>query len=181
MESVCHDFIERAQVFSSSEQASNESEPWWELDRNIIQRFFVSSRLNTSIHFGAAIVTFIIGELNYTCATKRPWHKEGNKIPKSICGNHCWYVRAIKLFLMCVWCSSQTLMLTSIIKTEVGWLRPNFLAICNPNITCTANSTQLNEDYVCLGTKLIGEWKRIGEKLEWKVNEKSELKPIPEL
>ena len=29
----------------------------------------ISSRLNTSIHFGAAIVTFIIGEFINTCAT----------------------------------------------------------------------------------------------------------------
>ena len=134
----------------------------------------VSSRLNALIHFGVAIATFIIGEFNHTCAIKKPTYKEGYKISKSIFGNHRWYVRAIKLFMMCVWCSTQTLMLTSIIKTEVGWLRPNFLAVCNPNITCTANSTKFHEDYVCLGTKLIGEWKRISGKLEWNVNEKSE-------
>ena len=121
----------------------------------------ISSRMNFVIHSIASITTFIIGEFCSTFSKKKPKNKEGKKDSKSGFGNHLWYIRAIKLVMMCSWCNSITLTLTSIIKTEVGWLRPNFLAVCNPNVTCTANSTQYNVDYECLGTELFEEWKSI--------------------
>ena len=123
----------------------------------------ISGKMNLFIHDVASIITYLIGEWNCTSDNKKARRKDGMTTPKSVVGNNSWYVRAIQLFMMSVWCSAVTMALTSIIKTQVGWLRPNFLAVCNPNVTCNANNTQLNEDYVCLGTKLFGDWKRMND------------------
>ena len=108
------------------------------------QQQSISSRLNLVIHSIASITTFIIGEFSSPSTNKKQRNKEGKTISRTGFGNHLWYIRSIKLFMMCSWCSAVTLTLTSIVKTEVGWLRPNFLAVCNPNITCTVNDTQYN-------------------------------------
>jgi hypothetical protein len=53
--------------------------------------------------------------------------------------------------LLFLWGVVATSVLTDVIKVSVGMLRPNFLAICNPNITCT-NSEEFgiyHTDYVC--------------------------------
>lgn len=42
---------------------------------------------------------------------------------------------------------------TDITKYSVGRLRPHYLTICNPNITCTNVNHYIEED-VCLGTDL---------------------------
>ena len=131
----------------------------------------VSSKWNVIINNAASIATFLLGEFNFTNKGKNDKNKEGKITPKNGFGNHLWFVRSIKLFMMCSWCSSITLTLSSIIKTEVGWLRPNFLAICNPNITCSANNTQYNEDFICLGTEFVGEWKHMNDKLNQGINQ----------
>ena len=44
-----------------------------------------------------------------------------------------------------------TSVLTDVLKVSVGMLRPNFLAICQPNVSCTSREDFgiYHTDYVC--------------------------------
>ena len=122
------------------------------------------------IHVTTVITTFIIGEtlpFNKNKSYTKQRGEDGNIFVKLYNSNHLWYVRVLKLVLLFCWCASATMVLTSIIKTVVGWPRPNFMAVCNPNITCSPNNTIFNTDYECKGTTLLGDWKRIDGK-QWK-------------
>ena len=46
-------------------------------------------------------------------------------------------------------------------ETLVGWPRPNFLAVCNPNITCILNDTKFNINYICEGHQNVIGWNRL--------------------
>ena len=112
------------------------------------------------IHLTGILSTFVIGEIT---SNRGPRKHNGGRTRHggSNFGNNLWFIRVIKLMFMCSWTSSLTTTLTSTIKTVVGRPRPNFLAVCNPNITCTPDNTQFNMDYVCQGTELFGDWKRL--------------------
>ena len=112
-----------------------------------------------------AFVTFLVLEL-FTNINDD--NKQNIKSTYGNRGQHCskgcdhkWYIRVMKLMLIWWWCIQATSTLTSIIKTVVGWPRPNFLEVCNPNISCSLNTTKYNMDYVCQGTDLFGDWKRL--------------------
>ena len=47
----------------------------------------------------------------------------------------------------------MTLFLTDIAKSTVGRLRPHFLDLCNPNVSCTSENAHVYiENYVCQAT-----------------------------
>jgi len=49
-----------------------------------------------------------------------------------------WIGPALKLILMCFTGSMANSILTDIGKHVIGWPRPNFIATCQPNVTCNA-------------------------------------------
>ena len=113
------------------------------------------------IYLTGTVSTFVIGEITSNSGSSKHNGGRTRGHGRSNFGNHMWFIRVIKLMFMCSWSSSLTSTLSSTIKTVVGRPRPNFLAVCNPNITCTPDNTQFNTDYECQGTELLGDWKRL--------------------
>ena len=117
------------------------------------------------ISLTVAFMTFLVLELSTNVNDD---NKQNVKTTYGHRGQHCskgydnkWFIRVIKLIFIWWWCITVTSTLTSIIKTVVGWPRPNFLEVCNPNISCTLNNTKYNMDFACQGTDLFGDWKRL--------------------
>ena len=104
-----------------------------------------------------SIITFVVGERFVVNDKGKSLKKDVTEQPNSPFGNHLWYIRVIKLVLMCSWSTLVTMVLTSVIKTVVGFPRPNFLEVCNPNITCASNNTNFNIDYICQGMEVHGD------------------------
>ena len=134
------------------------------------QKQTVSGGLLFLISFAGVVFTFTLGETSAASTNASRSYKkhhlgvtseDNSKRNERRFGNHLWYIRVIKIILMCWWSTAATMLVTSLIKSVVGKPRPNFLAVCNPNITCTSNNTQYNIEYVCQGTELMGNWKRL--------------------
>ena len=110
------------------------------------------------INFIVSITLFTIGEKVFsrqalgTCEEKvKKWN---NLLTILRSSNKLWYMRTLKLFISLTWCLCSTIMVTAVIKTTVGSLRPYFLSVCEPNITClTNNHTLYNAVYICQGGK----------------------------
>jgi len=78
---------------------------------------------------------------------------EHSLVSKLLNANHVWYLRSLKLFLSLAWCLAATLMLTSIIKSTVGSLRPHFVSVCDPDIECSSyNMSSYIDEYTCRTT-----------------------------
>ena len=113
----------------------------------------VSGKWMFGINFIISLFLFIIGEKCFvpakqTCGQQNTSNKQ-NIISRLYNSNHLWYTRALKILFSLVWCMSATLMVTSIIKSTSGSLRPHFMSICNPSVTCSANNTAYNVNYAC--------------------------------
>ena len=65
-----------------------------------------------------------------------------------------WFFRALKFFFIYLWALLASQVLVNILKHSVGTLRPNFYAVCNPNIKCSNKSDPFlyHTEYVCQGT-----------------------------
>jgi phosphatidate phosphatase len=113
----------------------------------------ISTRWLFGINFMISIFIFVIGEKYFVPANQasrqQNTQNSQNIISKVYNSNHLWYVRALKLFLSLVWCISATLVITSTIKNTSGSLRPHFLSVCNPNVTCSVNNSSYNINYAC--------------------------------
>ena len=70
-------------------------------------------------------------------------------LPRLCAANHLWPIRATKVSLLLVWYIMANGILTDVIKITVGSLRPHFMAVCNPNITCSIGEMQYNSEYTC--------------------------------
>lgn len=53
-----------------------------------------------------------------------------------------WIGPATKTMGMCFVASMANSILTDICKNVIGWPRPNFMAVCRPNVTCDASNRQ---------------------------------------
>jgi len=51
-----------------------------------------------------------------------------------------WIGPATKTMCMCFVASMANSILTDICKNVIGWPRPNFMAVCRPNVTCDASN-----------------------------------------
>ena len=65
-----------------------------------------------------------------------------------------WFFRALKFFFIYLWALLASQVLVNILKHSIGTLRPNFYAVCNPNIKCSNKSDPFlyHTDYVCQDT-----------------------------
>ena len=73
-------------------------------------------------------------------------------LPRLCKSNHLWPIRAIKVMLLLTWYIMATIILTDSIKVTVGRLRPHFISVCNPNVTCSGQDTKYITNYVCQGS-----------------------------
>lgn len=107
----------------------------------------VKTSVQLAVTFAIAALIFAVGE--FLCSRRTT---EGIEKIRLYCFSFPAYLlRAFRLELLFLWGVVATSVLTDVIKVSVGMLRPNFLAICNPNITCT-NSEDFgiyHTDYVC--------------------------------
>ena len=63
-------------------------------------------------------------------------------------------MRISKLIFSLAWCMAATMMITSVIKSIVGSLRPHFMAVCNPDVDCSKYSNDVYIlNYTCLANK----------------------------
>ena len=62
-----------------------------------------------------------------------------------------WFFRALKFFFIYLWALLASQVLVNILKHSIGTLRPNFYALCNPNIKCNNKSDPFlyHTEYVC--------------------------------
>lgn len=70
-------------------------------------------------------------------------------LPRLCKANHLWPIRAIKVMLILTWYIMANTILTDVIKVTVGRLRPHFLAVCNPNVTCSSDDPTYYTNYEC--------------------------------
>ena len=63
--------------------------------------------------------------------------------------SNAWYLQVMKLLLIFLWGTGLSHILCYILKSSFGHMRPNFWAICNPNITCEAGDRTYHTDYIC--------------------------------
>jgi phosphatidate phosphatase len=89
------------------------------------------------------VVTFENRALRMYSKSEQHW------LPRLCEANHLWPIRATKLILILAWYIMANVILTDVIKLTVGRLRPHFLAVCNPNVTCSIEDTEYHLDYVC--------------------------------
>ena len=77
--------------------------------------------------------------------------KEPHWLTKLCEANHLLPIRATKVTFVLIWYVFANTILTDVIKLTVGRLRPNFLAVCNPNVTCSTgrNEEEYHLNYVC--------------------------------
>jgi phosphatidate phosphatase len=56
-----------------------------------------------------------------------------------------------RLFLLFVYGVVAASVVTDVLKVSVGMLRPNFIAVCQPNVTCATPEEfgVYHTDYVC--------------------------------
>ena len=120
----------------------------------------VSGKGMFGINFGLSIVIFLIGE---TCFSHQNHYEDKSKrnLTKP---DQRWYIRVIKLLFSLTWCMTATLLITAIIKSTVGSLRPHFIAVCNPDIDCFENSTSVYHlNYTCQANLSYEDQKTINE------------------
>ena len=92
----------------------------------------------------------MIGE-TYVSRKRSRKRYEGSVVLKSECK---WYMRVFKLLFTLTWCLAATLMITSIIKSTVGSLRPHFIDVCNPDVDCSNYSNDVYHlNYTCQANK----------------------------
>lgn len=103
----------------------------------------VSTKWMFGINYGLSIILYLIGETCFTC--QRHCNKNENKsgISRMFESKRRWFIRVFKLIFALSWCMAVTLMLTSIIKSTVGSLRPHFMEVCKPDIMCSDNLTSV--------------------------------------
>jgi len=96
----------------------------------------VSTKVLIGASFIGGLTLFCIIEYCVIkCNTYLPMHSvhlcrgKSLKIPS-------WIGPATKTMCMCFVASMANSILTDICKNVIGWPRPNFMAICNPNVTC---------------------------------------------
>merc|ERR1712165_439829 len=75
--------------------------------------------------------------------------KDENWLHRLCKANHLWPIRAIKIILILSWYIMSNTIITDTIKVTVGRLRPHFLSVCNPNVTCSSYDATYHTDYVC--------------------------------
>lgn len=75
--------------------------------------------------------------------------KDENWLHRLCKANHLWPIRAIKVILILSWYIMSNTIITDTIKVTVGRLRPHFLSVCNPNVTCSSYDATYHTDYVC--------------------------------
>ena len=61
-----------------------------------------------------------------------------------------WYFRAIKVMALFLWGVGVGHLVCYVLKSSFGHLRPNFWAVCRPNVTCS-DPLIYHEDYSCTG------------------------------
>ena len=96
------------------------------------------------------VVTIVEQVVTFENRSLRVYTKSEQHWLSKLCeANHLWPIRATKLILILAWYIMANVILTDVIKLTVGRLRPHFLAICNPNVTCSNGNTEYHLDYVC--------------------------------
>lgn len=79
----------------------------------------------------------------------KPWSSSFNKtllLPS-------WIGPSFRSLLLCFIGSMANSILTDIGKKVIGWPRPNFMALCQPNVTCVAGSLEFITQFTCLNAK----------------------------
>nr|XP_040568545.1 phospholipid phosphatase 1-like isoform X2 [Lepeophtheirus salmonis] len=69
-------------------------------------------------------------------------------------GRRAWKMTALNsahVSIVYLFGCGVTVILTDLGKTLVSRPRPHFLAVCEPNVTCTPGVNEFHQDYVCLG------------------------------
>ena len=94
------------------------------------------------INYGLSIILYLIGE---TCFYRQSPHNENqNEEVSTPRKSNCQLLKRIsKLIFSLTWCMAATLMITSVIKSTVGSLRPHFMDVCTPNVDCTQYSKDI--------------------------------------
>ena len=105
------------------------------------------------INYGLSIILYLIGE---TCFYRQSPHNENqNEEVSTPRKSNCQLLKRIsKLIFSLTWCMAATLMITSVIKSTVGSLRPHFMDVCTPNVDCTQYSNDIYVlNYTCQANK----------------------------
>ena len=113
----------------------------------------VPVKLFLGLNFGLSIILYVIGEIffSWKSPSDEKQNEDGSKETKSKCQ---WLIRISKLIFSLAWCMAATMMITSVIKSIVGSLRPHFMAVCNPDVDCSKYSNDVYIlNYTCLANK----------------------------
>ena len=105
-----------------------------------------SSLVATCVVIG--IIIFIIGEYILCKQLKCSNNTKHSEIKVKSWAEK-WFVKATKYFLMYMWALLASQVIVNVLKHSIGTLRPNFFAVCNPNITCTSDDQLYHTDYSC--------------------------------
>ena len=105
------------------------------------------------LNFGISIILYVIGEICFSWQSHSDdnQNEDGSKETKSKCQ---WLIRVSKLIFSLAWCMAATMMITSVIKSTVGFLRPHFMEVCNPDVDCSKYSNDVYLlNYTCQANK----------------------------
>ena len=113
----------------------------------------VSVKLFLGLNFGISTILYIFGEI---CLSRQS-HGDESQNEDGLKENKLkfqWLTRIFKLIFSLSWCMAATMMITSVIKSTVGSLRPHFMEVCNPDVDCSKYSNDVYLlNYTCQANK----------------------------
>lgn len=107
----------------------------------------VSTKLLIAVTFIVGTILFSVAE--YCCSSRKKQRLvrlfgRSISVPNWIGPMSC----ILFTFLMG---SAATSIVTSVAKFVIGWPRPNFMAVCKPNVVCDSNDRTYYTNYTCTG------------------------------
>ena len=120
----------------------------------------ISSKLLFGINYGLSIILYMIGEI---CGSRKR-HCNRKKGPTDLNTECKWYLRVLKQLFSLTWSMAATLLITSIIKSTAGSLRPHFIEVCKPDVDCSNHSKYAYHlNYSCQANKSYDSQKTINQ------------------
>ena len=105
-----------------------------------------------------AILIFAIGEYLFGiqgCQTIKNFPRLDTRFNcfKKCLSPETWCVKSLKFFLVYLWALLASQVMVNVLKHSIGTLRPNFFAVCNPNVTCSGSEDNkiYHTNYTCQG------------------------------
>ena len=105
-----------------------------------------------------AILIFVVGEYILGMQGCQTIKKFTRLDTRTNCFKKCispdaWCLKSLKFLMVYLWALLASQVMVNVLKHSIGTLRPNFIAVCNPNITCSGSDITkvYHTNYICQG------------------------------